>query len=388
MKGYRGLTAVAVTLLVVSLGFSYASAAGWPPPKPKLITIATFDIGASTYAELAAIGEGIHKKFGVKIRNVPVGNSIARAIATRAGSTQIWGSCSAYYACAEGIFDFATPEWGPQPIRALTMSKRTASFSPGTGKKSGIKTMADVKGKRVGWIVGNPTINMQLRAYLAFGGLTTDDVELVKFPGYSASLRGLMEGKADVVMAGNRSTGSFQIAASPTGLTWIPIPSNDVEGWKRLREKAPFVAPITIKAGAGVTSPVEVGSYPCPVVVAWAQQDEGVVYWLTKMTVESWELYKGAFADGPAWHIKEYLSARRSVPYHRGAVKYFKEKNLWTAELEKRDQYLLKRHKILGKAFEAVKEESMEKKIKAKKFPDFWQKRRAEELKAAGFPVF
>jgi TRAP transporter TAXI family solute receptor len=192
MKRYRQLTAVTVTLLVVSLSFSYASAAGWPPPKPKLITIATFDIGASTYAELAAIGEGIHKKFGVKIRNVPVGNSIARAIATRAGSTQIWGSCSAYYACAEGIFDFATREWGPQPIRALTMSKRTASFSPGTGKKSGIKTMADVKGKRVGWIVGNPTINMQLQAYLAFGGLTADDVELVKFPGYSASLRGLI----------------------------------------------------------------------------------------------------------------------------------------------------------------------------------------------------
>jgi CHASE2 domain-containing sensor protein len=52
MKRYRQLTSVAVTLLVVSLSFSYASAAGWPPPKPKLITIATFDIGASTYAEL------------------------------------------------------------------------------------------------------------------------------------------------------------------------------------------------------------------------------------------------------------------------------------------------------------------------------------------------
>ena len=104
MKSVRFLTAVVVTLISMSIGLLTSVAYAEAPPKPKLITVATFDIGASTYAEVSAISNAIIKKFDIKIRIIPIGNSVARAIATRAGSTQIWGSCSSYYAAEEGLF--------------------------------------------------------------------------------------------------------------------------------------------------------------------------------------------------------------------------------------------------------------------------------------------
>ena len=268
----RVLTGLSLVAVAATAAPALAADAG---AKPKMISVATFGVGASGYAELSAVNEAIFKKFGVKIRNVPIGNSVARAIATKSGTTQLWQSCSAYYPAAEGIDDFATREWGPQPLRVFYMSNRAANYSPAATKQSGIKTMAEVKGKRVAWIIGNPAINMQTEAYLAFANLTTKDVKLVEFPGYTASLRGMINGQVDVALAASSSTGSYEIDSSPVGLQWIPIPHGDKEGWKRIQARATFVAPVTVTTGAGIAkgSSIEAGSYPCPVLVAYDKQD-------------------------------------------------------------------------------------------------------------------
>ena len=335
---------------------------------------------------MTAISGGAKDKFDITIRIVPIGNAVARAISTRTGATQFWGSCSADLACTEGIFDFATIDWGPQPLRVLGLADRTTNFSLAATKKSGVKTVAACKGKKVAWIIGNPTINMQTEGFLAFGGLTLDDVELVEVPGYSASLKAMVAGKVDVACCGGGSTGSYEIAASPQGIFWIPFPKSDTEGWKRLQAKAPFVAPTVVKEGAGITAPIEASTYPCPILVTWADQDEALCYWITKSIVEAWDIYKDVMKPEPeAWHIDEMLGAWLREPWHEGSVRYFKEIGKWTDEMEKVQQGLLKRQKVLSEAFEAAKTEALDKGMKAKEFPDFWMEKRVEALKAAGF---
>lgn len=335
---------------------------------------------------MSAIAMGAKEKFGISVRIVPIGTGVARAVSTRAGATQLWGSCSVDYACTEGIFEFAALEWGPQPLRILGMADRTTNFSLAATMKSGVKTVADAKGKRVAWIIGNPTINMQTEGFLAFGGLTLDDVELVECPGYSASLRAMTAGKVDVACAGGGSTGSYEIAASPQGIFWIPFPESDTEGWARLQKVATFVKPTIVKEGAGITAPIEASTYPCPVLVAWADQDEALCYWMTKAIVEAWENYKDIMKPEPeGWLLDRNLGARIREPWHAGAVKYFKEIGKWTDKLEKRQQELLNRQKVLSEAFEVAKTEALDKGMKAKEFPDFWMEKRVEVLKAAGF---
>lgn len=366
----------------VIAGIAFAAPAN--AEKPDSISIAGNKPGSAMHAEITGIADAVDKKFGTKIRAIPVGNAVGRAVALKNGKTDIWMSCSAYYTAFEGIGDFAAQNWGPQDIRVLILANRRNNFSLATSKESPINTVADVKGKRMAWVVGNSGINMQTEAYLAHGGLTLDDVELVKFPGYVASLRGVISGQTDVVMAANSSSATREIAASPGGLKWINIPHADKDAWKEVQRRAPFLAPLVITGGPGLNDgeSAEVGSYPCPTFVAYAKTSTDDVYWLTKMVVESWDTYKDAIKSAPYWQVDEALKSRFAVPYHDGAVKYFKEIGKWTDDMEKQQQALLKRTKVLQDAFAKAKSGYSGD---AKEFPAYWEKEKAAALKAAGF---
>ena len=76
------------------------------------------------------------------------------------------------------------------------------------------------------------------------------------------------------------------------------------------------------------------------------------------------------------------------APYHEGAVRYFKEKKVWTAELERYNQQLVRRQEVLGKAWDRAQDEAQKQKLGTAKFPELWMKIRTEELKQAGFDPY
>ncbi len=366
--------------LAAAVGFSSAAQAG----KPDVISVAGNKPGSNMHAEITAIADAASKKFGMKIRALPLGNAMGRAIALKKGKSKIWMSCSAYYTAFEGIGDFSVQKWGPQDLRVLILANRKANFSLATARKSSINSVADVKGKRLSWVVGNSGINMQTEAYLAHGGLTLDDVTLVKFPGYVASLRGIISGQVDVVMAANSSSATHEIAASPGGLKWIPITHANKAGWAEVQRLAPFVAPVKITSGPGLESgeTAEVGTYPCPTFVAYAGQSNDEAYWLTKITVEAWDTYKLAIKTAPYWQVDTALKSRFAVPYHDGAIKYYKEIGKWTGAMAAHQKTLLKRFKVLSAAFSKAKAAYSGD---AKGFGAFWADKKAAALVAAGF---
>ena len=74
-----------------------------------------------------------------------------------------------------------------------------------------------MKGKRVAWVVGNPSLNVKVTAYLAFGNLTWDDVEKVEFPSFGSTIQGLLSGQVDAA-SGTVLGGVVRIANSPKGV--------------------------------------------------------------------------------------------------------------------------------------------------------------------------
>src|SRR3546814_16922024 len=50
----------------------------------------------------------------------------------------------------------------------------------------GIESLADLKGKRIGYVKGNPSVNVKTDASLAFSGPDRDSVEAVWFGSYGA----------------------------------------------------------------------------------------------------------------------------------------------------------------------------------------------------------
>lgn len=383
MKKSKLLISVAVTLLLIISGLSAALAdPGWPPPKPKIITVATYKVGSVTHYRTAMMSECISKKFGVTMRVVPIGTDVARAMSVKTKSADAWVTGSGVYSTSEAVGEYGTSKWGPQPVRYAYICNRQTGFGPATTKKSGIKTMDDARGKRVALIVGNPGIQLQTKAWLAFGGLRLEDVELVKFPSYTSQVRGLMEGKVDVASISPDAPIAGELESSPRGGYWIPLPHSNVKGWKRMQAIFPLCNPVLISIGHGIDpkKPIEYVTVAAPAFITFDWADEGTVYWMTKLIAES---YEGM--DYPSWWtLDENLRAARCAPFHKGAVKYYKEKGKWTAELKKLDQSYLKRQVLLKETFEAAKVEARKKGVKDKKFPDFWQKKRTEALERTG----
>ncbi|BBI62147.1 hypothetical protein HSBAA_34530 [Vreelandella sulfidaeris] len=123
----------------------------------------------------------------------------------------------------------------------------------GRGGDVELDGIADLEGKRLAYLRGDDALNKAAEAYLAFAGLTWDDVERVDFPGYNAAFDGIISGRADAAITTTVTPAAQRLAASPRGLQWPELPSDDEAGWARMLETAPTFSPMTSRPGRGLT---------------------------------------------------------------------------------------------------------------------------------------
>ncbi|WP_245999327.1 hypothetical protein [Paracoccus methylarcula] len=131
-----------LTTTVLGLGTLAASA----QELPKTMIWTAYDVGSAGYAEASAIADAFGKQFGTKVRIQPSGTAIGRLQPVLQGRADYGFLATESFFVAEGDFDFATPEWGPQNLRAV--AGRPASFAMVTAADAGIEEIADAKGKR------------------------------------------------------------------------------------------------------------------------------------------------------------------------------------------------------------------------------------------------
>jgi len=66
-----------------------------------------------------------------------------------------------------------------------------------------------------------------------------------------------------------------------------------------------------------------------------------IVYKVVKTLLENHDLFVSYYRDAEMWTIKNTLT-NVQLPFHEGAIRYFKEKGMWTAALEARQKELLR----------------------------------------------
>jgi TRAP transporter TAXI family solute receptor len=173
---------------------------------------------------------------------------------------------------AEGSYNFAHSEWGPQDIRIIAGRIATAGFS--VARDTGVKEISDLKGKRIGFVKDNPSINVKNDAYLAFGDLTRDDVEVVWFGGYNTMRTALIAWQLDAFGSVTTSANMREIEASPRGLIWPNIRPDNRAGLKAVTDVISFAAPAKETTGAAFSSenPAWLMGYRCPMITNYARQ--------------------------------------------------------------------------------------------------------------------
>jgi TRAP transporter TAXI family solute receptor len=144
---------------------------------PRKTTWTAYGTTSSGYAQTMAIGNMLEKHFGTEMRVVPGQSEFSRLEPLRDDEADFCACGIGSYFGQEGAFGFATKDWGPQPIRLIMTNLGSFGLSLATAKDANIKTIADLKGKRVSWVRGGHALNWNVSAYLAFAGLTWDDVK-------------------------------------------------------------------------------------------------------------------------------------------------------------------------------------------------------------------
>ena len=371
------LKTVASAVLMLAAG---TFAGGAQAELPRSMTWTAYDVGSSGYVEASAMADALMKEESTRVRIMPSGTSIGRLLPLKTGRASYGWLANEIYFAAEAIHDFAAQEWGPQDLRV--MLGRPAGFGLGVAGDAGVKTLADLKGKRVARVQANPSVNIKVEAILAFAGLTWDDVEVVDVPSYGASLRALVEGTADAA-GGVPSAATFrELEASPRGIVWPSLPSDDKAGWDRVKKVGSFFAPITETVGAGLSddNPAQLIGYRYPMIATYADTSADEVYEVTKAIVETYDLYKDVNKIMPRWQVNIAGHPPADAPFHEGAVRYLKEIGVWTAEDEAWNQDRLARMKAVQDAWDAAMDEALDKNLPGKEWEAFWADYRAKNL--------
>jgi TRAP transporter TAXI family solute receptor len=209
---------------------------------------------------------------------------------------------------------------------------------------SDIKTIADLKGKRVGW--GFPSHTAMLvytKGILDMWGISENDIKKVMFNDIFEGVRGVGEGKADATIIAAGAPVVTEINAVKP-LRFLDVaPRIDSEMNKKLQA---FTVGSSLHLNKANTSPgLTKDTILTRGQIALAVRkdfSEKASYEIAKAL---WEHCAELAPSHPllrTWKQENMVNATLKVPYHPGAIRLYKEKGAWTPEMEKSQQEFLK----------------------------------------------
>lgn len=383
-------TIAALVAGVSAAAFAGVAVAADEPKLPRSMVWTAYDLGSSGYAEAAGIANAFQKQYNARVRIIPSGTSIGRMLPLVTGKAKYGYLANEAFFAAEGSYDFAAPEWGPQDIRIIAGRIATVGFA--VAKDTGVKEIADLKGKRIGFVKGNPSVNVKNDAYLAFGGLTRDDVQVVWFGSYGAMKTALIAGQLDAFGSVTTSANMREIEASPRGLTWPSFHPDNAAGWKAVTDVVSFAAPAQETRGAAVSAenPAWLVGYRYPMITTYAQStSDDEAYQMIKGLEMAYDNYSKTTASSFNWEIKNSARPPYDAPAHTGVVRYMKEKGYWQPEDQAwQDKRLARLNAVIEgwddarSKFDEMRlaERAKGNKVGNDQWVDFWNDYRAKNL--------
>jgi uncharacterized protein len=238
----------------------------------------------------------------------------------------------------------AYQEMEPQTFLRTVGAGHEYMFMFWTTPDTGIKSIADLKGKRA-FITqkGNPMFTQMAEAQLNSAGLSFDDLRAnMGFASIAEAIRGLIEGRVDAIMYPVVPSAVMQVNEAKGECIFVPL----------TKEQAQFVVeriPGYTVQDIPAEDPRFRNKSAVPNAVCYQNamfthedMDAEVVYAVTKAIFDHNDLYKDSHPVAKYWSL-DYNPIALTIPYHDGAIKFFKEKGLWTPEAEEYQQKIMQK---------------------------------------------
>ena len=189
-----------------------------------------------------------------------------------------------------------------------------------------IKSVKDLKGKKVS--IGAPASGVYFNAIdvLEAAGLTEKDI-VAQYQDFGQSADALKDGKIDAafIVAGAPTPAIDELCMTNKNARLVPIDGDIAEA---LMEKNTFYSVYEIPANSYKNQDAAVLTVTVKAtLIVTADASEEDVYNLTKAIFDNIEDIKVKHAKGAELSL-ENATQGLTVPFHKGAIKYFKEKNL------------------------------------------------------------
>ena len=244
----------------------------------------------------------------------------------------------------KGVFQ----QRGKLPVRII-MGVQVAPIHMATWHGTGIKGVKDARGKRMMFDFVTAPFNTAVGdRLLEFHGMTRNDVKVQRFSTFKDTMNALRERTTDLLVHPGSVGGSsyWMELCSQTDIDFISFTE---EERKFVVEKEPYFIPEPVIVPAGVYKGLNkdvlcvgfMNTY-----IARADTNDEFIYKTMKILLDDVQLDKpGRFikfhSDGGSFTIKRALWAAGNAPFHAAAVKYYKERGVWTDALERTQRSLL-----------------------------------------------
>ena len=314
----------ALLIGAASLGAALLAA----PAAAQSVSIGTTK-GGATAAVTATIAKIVSTKGGMRMRPQPFANTSQYIPVVNAGKVEFGASnvFQLYYA----VKGTGMSEGRSNPnlrMVATLFAFRVAYFVPAS---SGIKTLADLKaGKRVPGFKKRALGTYLMHGMLAAAGTDASGIKLVRMANFPRMWAAFKRGQLDAAVAAAASRPTFDMKAARGALRILPVPG-DAAAVQRMQKWLPQSYVINIKPNPKLPGLANGAAVLAFDYTLWAHKDVAadVVYRVAKTMHEHAADFRAA---SPLWRrfSEKTMAKDLGVPYHPGAIRFYKEKGMWT----------------------------------------------------------
>ncbi len=206
------------------------------------------------------------------------------------------------------------------------------------------KTLADMKGKRIAVDRASYVTKVENETSIAAAGLDIKkDVIAVPVAGVAELIYSVMDGRVDAGWASVGSSQVKEVAGRVGGVKWLSLCSgpNDAAA-KLIKEKVAGSRIVQIKAGQDPDVKNDAWIMETPIYLATHKNfSDEAVYQIAKT---AWQNQKELMTIHPIfkeWTQKNIVSPDVAIPYHPGAIRFYKEVGAWSDAMDQVQKNLL-----------------------------------------------